>query len=151
MNVGQICQHSVVTIRPSEDLCAAAHLMREKHIGYLVVVEPAPLEGAFTPVGVLTDRDIVIAVVSEGVDPKSLTVGDVMTRKPRTVLLEDCMDDALAQMQSTGVRRLPVLGASGHLAGILSLDDVLTTMADELGRAAKAIRREQNHEKTARP
>jgi CBS domain-containing protein len=151
MNVAQVCQRNVVTIRPSEDLCAAAHLMREKHIGYLVVVEPAAAQGASTPVGVLTDRDIVMAVVSQGLDPKTLTVGDVMTAKPRTVLLEDCIEDALAQMQSIGVRRLPVLGASGYLAGILSLDDVLTTMAEGLGRAARAIHQEQSREKSARP
>jgi CBS domain-containing protein len=150
VNVGQICQRSVVTIRASDDLSTAARLMREKHIGYLIVVEPTS-QGERTPVGVLTDRDIVVAVVAQDADPRALTVGDVMTCNPKTVLTEDCLTDALSQMQSIGVRRLPVLGAQAQLVGILSMDDILRTMAEEFGRAAGAISRERTREETLRP
>src|SRR5688572_9194655 len=82
MNVGQICQRNVVTVRASDDLSTAARMMREKHIGYLIVVEPTS-QGERTPVGVLTDRDIVVAVVAQDADPRALTVGDVMTCNPK--------------------------------------------------------------------
>jgi CBS domain-containing protein len=150
VNVGQICQRKVVTIGASEGLVTAARLMREMHIGYLIVIEPTA-QGERTPVGVLTDRDIVVAVVAQDADPRVLTVGDVMTRNPKTVLLDDCLTDALAQMQSIGVRRLPVLGPHAQLAGVLSLDDILKTMAEEFGAAAAAIGRERSREATLRP
>jgi CBS domain-containing protein len=150
VNVGQICQRNVVTIWPSEDLRTAARLMREKHIGFLVVVE-LNAQGELTPTGVLTDRDIVVAVVAQDADPQELKVGDVMTRNPKTVLTEDCLADALSQMQSIGVRRLPVLGARAQLVGVLSLDDALTTMAEELSRAAGAIGRARSREASLRP
>ena len=151
MNVGQICQRNVVTVSASEDLSTAARLMREKHIGYLIVVEPALQAGGLTPIGVLTDRDIVVEVVAQDADPRSLRVGDVMTPKPLVVLLEDSLPDALAQMQRIGVRRLPVVGAYGLLAGVLSLDDILKRMADDLHTATGAIIRERTIESALRP
>jgi len=151
MNVGQVCQHKVVTIGASDDLATAARLMREKHIGYLVVVEPAAQEGKFVPIGVLTDRDIVISVVATELAPRSVSVGDVMTRKPTVALQEDCVGDALQEMRRIGVRRLPVVGAYGHLHGVLSLDDVLLRMADDFGGAAGAIRTELARETAQRP
>jgi len=150
MNVGHVCQHKVVTTSPTEDLATAARLMREKHIGYLVVVEPGAQEG-FVPVGVLTDRDIVVSVVAADADPRALCVGDVMTRKPVTVLLEDTVPDALQEMRRIGVRRLPVVGPFGNLHGILSLDDILIRMAGDLDGAAGAIRKERAVESTSRP
>ncbi len=144
-NIGQICKRSVVTIRMSEDLTAAARSMREKHIGYLVVAEPQA-DGTTKPVGVLTDRDIVIAVVAREVDAKTLTVGDVMTRKP-TVVAEDVgIETALQDMRRIGVRRLPVVGMRGQLVGVLSLDDVLEALAEDLANIAGSIRNEQRIE-----
>ena len=151
MIVQQVCQRNAVTISPTQDLGAAARLMREKHIGYLVVVVPAGREGAESAVGVLTDRDIVISVVARDVDPRSVNVGDVMTRNPRTAYLDDYLTDALAQMQSIGVRRLPVVNASGELTGVISLDDILVAMATELNQASGAIARERSQEAVRRP
>lgn len=82
MTIQQICQRNVETIREFNDLTAAAQLMREKRIGYLVVVAPDLVQGGLKPVGVLTDRDVVVAVVAGGVDAKTLRVGDLMTRHP---------------------------------------------------------------------
>ncbi len=151
MNVGQVSQHNAVTVRATDDLVAAARVMRENHIGYLIVVEPAVQEGEFTPVGVITDRDIVVSVVAREADPRSLCVGDVMTRRPCVVLLEDSITDALQQMKRIGVRRLPVVGAYGQLAGVLSLDDILTRMAGDMESVAGAIGKERAVEGTLRP
>jgi len=151
VNVGQICQRRVVMVKRDEDLGTAARLMREHHIGYLVVVEPSMQEAGFTPVGVLTDRDIVVSVVAREADPRMLRVGDVMTQKPVTIMTEDSVTDALEQMKRIGVRRLPVVGEFGILQGIVSLDDVLTTMAHDMGSAADAITRERALENVLRP
>jgi CBS domain-containing protein len=138
-------------VKKNDDLATAARLMREHHIGYLVVVEPCLEDAGFTPVGVLTDRDIVVSVVAREADPRMLRVGDVMTQKPVTVMMEDSVTDALEQMKRIGVRRLPVVGYCGILEGIVSLDDVLTGLARDLGTAAGAITRERAAESVLRP
>jgi len=151
MNVGQLCQSNVVTVREFDELPDAALLMREKHIGYLIVVEPGLEEGTFRPSGVLTDRDIVVSVVAKNANPQSLTVGDIMTRQPVVVDAEDSLSDALREMRRIGVRRMPVVGPRGELVGVLSLDDVLYGVAGELQNIAAAIRSEQVIESTLRP
>ncbi|MEJ0034986.1 MAG: CBS domain-containing protein [Gammaproteobacteria bacterium] len=139
MNAGQMCQRNAVTVLRADEITTAARLMREKHVGFLVVVEPAAQAGAVVPIGVITDRDIVVSTVALGVDPKALAVGDVMTRKPTVALAQDSIADAISQMRHRGVRRLPVVGDYGHFIGVLSLDDVLANSANELGAAAAAM------------
>ncbi len=151
MNVGKICKRDVVTVRESDDLCRAAELMREHHIGYLVAVEPGAGGTGWTPIGVITDRDIVVTVVARQTDPGSLTVGDVMNRQPVLAAEQDSVATALWDMRRIGVRRLPVIGRAGHLIGVLSLDDVLDALASELLDVAGAIRNEQRVEIGLRP
>jgi CBS domain-containing protein len=150
LNITEICKRDPITIRESEDLVAAARLMRERHIGYLVVVEPQ-LPGAFKPIGVLTDRDIVVAVVAKGTDPGQLRVGDVMTRKPVLAGEGMSLSHALDEMRRIGVRRMPVVGALGQLVGVLSLDDVLDALAEELHGVVGSIRSELRMEAALRP
>lgn len=152
MNVAKLCGRNVITIREFEELTAAARLMREKHIGYLVVVEP-DLSGGGTlkPVGVLTDRDIVVTVVAREVDPRSLRVGDVMTRKPVVASESDSIEQALQHMRAIGVRRLPVVGSRGDLVGVLSLDDIIESLADVLQNVEGSIRSERRIEAALRP
>ncbi len=141
MNVGRLCKRPVVTVTPQQELIAAAQLMREKHIGFLVVVEEYG-----RPIGVLTDRDIVISVVAKGANPSLLTVADVMTRDPTTADEGESVPNALRTMRRIGVRRLPVVGSKGLLTGVLSLDDVLDVVANELAEVSGAIRNEQHIE-----
>jgi len=150
MNIGRICQRDVVTIRPDEDLTAAARLMREKHVGYLVVTEPGSQEGREHVVGVITDRDVVVAVVAREVDPRDLKVSDVMTRDPLVANVGDPTDVTLRRMRSHGVRRVPVVDTAGWLAGVLSLDDVLDAIAEQLSHIAGSIRNEQQIERKVR-
>lgn len=149
-NVGQICQRDVVTVRESDDLIAAAKRMRERHVGYLIVVEQDVGMRAVRPVGVLTDRDIVVAVVAKDVDARALKVGDVMTREPLVVRDDDSITAALQQMRRIGVRRMPVVGVHGELYGVVSIDDVLETLAAELDAIAGSIRHEQRVESAFR-
>jgi CBS domain-containing protein len=149
MSVGSICGRKVVTVRRHDDLQFAGRLMREKHIGFLIVVEALPRE-VNAPVGVLTDRDIVVAVVAQDVNPRNLSVGDVMTPQPLVIEESLAVNAALAKMRERGVRRAPVVGADGGLVGVISLDDVLERLADQLSNVAGAIRNEQDIERAQR-
>jgi CBS domain-containing protein len=151
MNVGKTCQKNPVTIRPFDDLTAAAQLMREKHVGYLVVVEPSVRDSAFAPVGVLTDRDIVVSVVAREADARTLRAGDVMTREPVVATEDESLGSALKKMRKVGVRRLPVVGQHGEIVGVISLDDIIDALVGELEDAAGAIRSEQLIEHSLRP
>lgn len=146
MKVGSICRHEVVTVTPRTDLVAAAQLMREQHVGFLVVVEPEPNTTYGRPVGVLTDRDIVITVVAREADPKLLTVTDVMKQYPTMVDETDPLDQALHTMRRMGVRRLPVVGSAGMLTGILALDDVPDVLSGEISDVSGTVRNEQRIE-----
>ena len=132
MNVASVCTREVVTVTPHTDLIGAARLMREKKVGFLVVVESQPDTPYGRPVGVLTDRDIVVSVIAGEADPKLLTVADVMKQYPAMVDQSDPLEQALRTMRRMGVRRLPVVGAAGMLTGVLSLDDVLDVLAEEM-------------------
>jgi CBS domain-containing protein len=151
MNIANICRRNPVTVRRFDELTKAAQLMREKHVGYLVVTEPDVANGLERPVGVLTDRDIVVTVVARETDPRTLRVGDIMTQQPVTVSASDSIEKALREMRRMGVRRLPALGQRGELVGIVSLDDVLDLLAGELQNVAGSVRNEQVIEGTLRP
>jgi CBS domain-containing protein len=151
MCVGDICRREVVTIAPSAGLGEAAQLMREKHVGVLVVVEPVEGTGDRVVQGVLTDRDIVVTVVGRDAEPKGLKVMDVMTRNPLLVAEGTSIAGALGLMRMDGVRRVPVVGARNELVGVLSIDDVLDVVANQLTAISGAIRGEQARERVMRP
>jgi CBS domain-containing protein len=151
MGIGDICRRDVVTITPDASLDYAAHLMREKHVGMLVVVGPVADHGDLAVQGVLTDRDIVLTVVGRDADPKDFKVMDVMTRDPLLIAEGTSVAGALRLMRTEGVRRVPVVGPSNELVGVLSIDDVLDVMADELTAISGAIRGEQARERMIRP
>jgi len=124
MNAHELCQRNVVTVRRHEELGTAAWMMRERHVGCLVVVEPAGIMGGERPIGMLTDRDIVTHVIVQEADPREVRVEDVMTRHPVTVWTTSSLDEALQRMREGHVRRVPVVDERGRLAGILALDDI---------------------------
>lgn len=150
MNVGKISRRDVVTVRPQDELLSAARLMREKHVGYLVVVEPAVAEKTWRPVGVLTDRDLVVTVMAREADARTLRVEDVMTRNPVTARLSDSVAQVVREMRRIGVRRLPVTGALGELAGVIALDDIVEALAAQLEDVAVSIRAGQKVESSLR-
>jgi CBS domain-containing protein len=149
MTVNTVCSPNVATIRASDGIVDAAARMREEHVGDLVVTERRGNVEA--PIGILTDRDIVVAVVAKGVTPQDITVGDAMTRDALTIRDTDEIETALREMRRFGVRRTPVVGSRGELVGVLSLDDVIQHFAVQLGRMADVIRIEQTAEHLARP
>ncbi len=149
MAVNLLCNPNVATIGRSRGVAEAAALMRDQHVGNLIVVEPRG--GALVPVGILTDRDIVVGVIAKGVSPDAVTVGDAMTRDLLTVREDASLEFALREMRRYGVRRAPVVRANGDLVGVIAVDDVIQHLAVQLGRLADLIRVEQDAELRARP
>jgi len=144
MNVGEICNRTVVVTKRDTVLTQVAQLMREHHVGSLVIVDEG--KRGRVPVGIVTDRDIVVAVVANGVDPRKFGVGEVMKPELVTVSEGDSVFDTLRLMRERGVRRVPVLAADGTLAGIVTVDDLLEIVAEQLGELVRAIATEQSRE-----
>jgi CBS domain-containing protein len=148
MTVGEICNRIVTFAYRATTLVDAARLMRENHVGSLVIVDETP-QGR-VPVGILTDRDIVVAAVAGDVDPRTETVGEVMQGELQTVREADSVFDALRLMRRRGIRRLPVVTMAGTLAGIVTVDDLLGIAAEQLDDLVRAIGAEQSREARVR-
>jgi CBS domain-containing protein len=148
LTTGEICTRNVTIAFKDTPLNGAARLMREEHVGCLVVVEE--VGGQRIVVGVLTDRDIVTAVVAPDLDPGVLCVEDVMTTDLVTAREDDSLIDLMRTMRRKGVRRIPVVGGQGELIGVVTLDDVLNILAEELGLLVAAIDSEGKRERQMR-
>ncbi len=144
MNIGEVCSREVYIVRAAEPLAIAAAQMMKRHIGAMVVVEAEPAR--VRPVGIVTDRDIVRGQVSLGKDLGMLTVGEVMTRDPLTVSEASGLGETVEQMRLRRVRRAPVLNERGDLVGIVSLDDLLPVVAEELRALARLVDVQARHE-----
>lgn len=148
MPIGEICNREVVIAEPGMAVPEAARLMRQYHVGTLVVVEE--LAGRRRPLGIVTDRDIAIEVVAAGVSPDGLSVGDIMGGELITVRETEGLFEALRYMRDRGVRRMPVVDNDGWLIGIVSLDDLLELLAEELSEMAGLISRGRQREAATR-
>jgi len=126
MSIGRICQRDVDTIGPEESVVTAAELMRQRTVGCLVVVEAGR-----QPVGIITDRDLVLRVVAEDKNAGTTTVAEVMTKFPDLAEEEMPIETALGLMRRRSFRRLPVVDKAGKLSGLVSLDDMLMLLSDE--------------------
>ncbi|MFP4559868.1 MAG: CBS domain-containing protein [Thiohalorhabdus sp.] len=142
--IGQYCNREVVVTERERSIRDAARLMRNHHVGDLVVVER--YEGEVIPVGIVTDRDLVVEVLAEEVGVDEVTVGDVMSAEPALAREEDDLWETLLRMQSWGVRRLPVVSASGELQGIITVDDLLELFTEYLHDLVKVVTRERERE-----
>jgi CBS domain-containing protein len=150
MVVGNIRKTDVIAIATDESVAAAARLMRERHVGLLVVFQAGEARPDLMPAGVLTDRDIVTAVVAKDADAHTLKVADVMTRHPLLAKEAHYLGGTLRQMREAGVRRVPVVGDRGQLTWILSLDDVIAQFAGQISDVAGAFLNEQTYERAIR-
>lgn len=144
MLLKSICNPDVVVCDPNTTVLSAAVIMRQRHVGALVVVDEP--EGSQVPLGIITDRDIVVEVLGNGLDPAKTKV-DSLLRKP-VIIAHDTEDvaEVLERMRVHGVRRIPVVSNHQRLAGIIALDDVLKLIAANTNALVEIIDREQAYE-----
>lgn len=149
MTAGQACTREVVVAPKTELIVDAARRMRTSHVGSLVVVEER--NGRRIPIGIVTDRDIVISVVAGDPDHINyLFVGDVMSDDLATAQEHDSIESALETMKRRGVRRLPIVDAVGNLTGIVTLDDILQSLTTQQSELVGLVAREQQRERRSR-
>jgi len=145
MNVGEICNREVVIADRTCSARQAVKLMRELNVGDIVVVEERG--GQRVPVGIVTDRDIVVEIIAADVDPDAVDLGEVMSRRLLTAGTEDDILTTVKRMRTEGVRRLPVVNVLGGLEGILTLDDLLPLLAELIADLIELIACQQKRER----
>lgn len=136
MQVGSLIRRAVESVAPGASCLEAARRMRDMGVGSLVVAEKK------RPLGVLTDRDLVIRVIARGLDPEKVTVGEVMSERPIFVSQTRDVNTVLEVMRDEGVRRVPVVDENHELVGVVALDDLILAVSGNLGAIADAIRKE---------
>lgn len=138
MSTGEFCTREVVITEKDSSILEVAQLMRTFHVGDVVVVEHRGEQAV--PLGIITDRDIVVELIAQEVDLGSVTVGDIMSYDLLSVREDEGIWEVLLQMCDRGVRRIPVVNEEGGLEGILALDDMIELLAEELTLLAKIAR-----------
>lgn len=144
MPVGEICNRDVVVVQRNEPVLEAAKLMRHHHVGDVVVIEER--SGVRIPVALVTDRDLVLEIMATELDPKVITVEDIMEPELACVKDTEGIFETVQYMRGRNVRRLPVVDEMGALVGILSLDDLLELLSEELLAIAKLVRYQRQKE-----
>ena len=124
----------VDTARPDETVLAIADRMRQRNVGTMVVIDKE-----HRPVGIVTDRDLVVRCIADRRDPAETTLDEVMTKNPTTVTEHGARDISLLLMKDGGFRRVPVIDERRRLVGVLSLDDVVRTLAADMARVAGVL------------
>jgi CBS domain-containing protein len=148
MSISDFSVHNVVCAARDTSALEASRLMRHHHVGDVVVVEET--EGMRKPVGIVTDRDLVVEVMAGGVDPSAIKLGDLVLRAPVTVNRNASYADTVRLMAVNGVRRMPVVDSSGALVGIITLDDMLRQLASPLAALADLASRARHFESQTR-
>lgn len=148
MPISECCKPDVITCDSERLLPEVAALMRKHHVGDVVVVEER--EGMQVPLGIVTDRDIVLETLALDLDAKLFTAGDIVMGPAVTVGLGAGFVETLRLMRQHGIRRLPVVDESGALAGIVTADDIIRLLSLELSLLTGAIASEQRQERRLR-
>jgi predicted transcriptional regulator len=149
MRVKDVCNPTVVTISPDETVQDAARVMREHHVGDVIVVE-RQLTGVY-PRGIITDRDLAVGILAQDVtDVRSITVKDVMGRELITAHAEEDIFEVVNRMRRYGVRRLPVINSLEVLVGIIAFDDIVRALAEKLLDLARLSPEQMERERMRR-
>lgn len=137
MSVGEYCNREVIITDRDTTILEAAKLMRQHHVGSLIVVDEQ--NGKKMPVGILTDRDIVVELLAAEIDLDSVSIGDAMSYELITATERDDLMETVEKMRGWGVRRVPVIGGDGSIVGILAADDMIELIAEQMNNLAKLI------------
>lgn len=143
MPISEICNREVIIAQRDETVLEASKLMRERNVGTIVMVEER--EGVRVPIGIVTDRDLVVEIIALEADPTFIRIGDLTLRDLVTVKGSCGVFEGIQYMRGKGVRRLPVVDDDGGLLGIVTLDDLLGLLAEELSALAKLVEHERKN------
>ena len=141
MNVDSICNRNVVIADQSTDALTAARLMHENHVGTIIIVDD--ISNTKRPIGIISDRDLVIEVLAKDVSPAQVTLKDAMNQDLICVRDDDDMLETVKIMCLEGIRRVPVVNEQGQLTGILTMDNLFEILANELSNLALLMSREK--------
>ncbi len=144
MNIGELCNRETVIVQKNENIVETARLMRHFHVGDLIVVTESA-DGNI-PIGIVTDRDIVMEIVADNADPQSVKVAEIMSKELVTGSEDEGIYEIIGRMRMHGIRRLPVVDKEGRLAGILSVDDILEFLGEEVNSLIGLFYKEQRSE-----
>ncbi|HTO56114.1 MAG TPA: CBS domain-containing protein [Myxococcota bacterium] len=134
MKVAQFLRREPETISARASCGEAAQRMRDTGVGSLVVIEDD------RPIGIVTDRDLVLRVMAAGAEAGAVAVAEIMTDKPAFISEDRDVSLVLDTMRELGVRRIPVVDPSQRCVGVIALDDIVAALAFELGGVAEVIR-----------
>lgn len=150
MKVGEFCNREVIVIDQDTSVLEAATLMRLHHVGDLVIVDRQGEENI--PTAIVTDRDIVIETIAEGItDLDKLAASDLAMGELVTISEEASISDAVERMKAHVIRRMPVVNARGGLVGILTFDDLIDLLVEQLSALSTISIRQQRKEFELRP
>jgi CBS domain-containing protein len=144
MSISEFCNREVVFATREMSIPEVAQLMRRHHVGDVVVVDE--INGKRVPVGIVTDRDIVIQIIAPSLDINNFSVGDIMSPHLVSVQEKEGVFETILLMRTKGIRRIPVVNQEGGLEGIVTADDLLDLLAEEMSELAKVAPREQERE-----
>ncbi len=148
MKAGEVCNREVVIIECDQTILEAAKLMRQYHVGDVVVIEKR--NGENVPVGILTDRDIVLKILAKDLAPAEIQVGDAMSFDLLIALEQDEIIDIVKRMRAGGIRRIPVVNDRGGLEGIIAVDDLVDLFAELMADLVALISTQRRHEQEKR-
>lgn len=149
MRVSEYCNREVVVLEQEASVTEAARIMREYHVGDVIVIRSQ--QGKRIPVGILTDRDIALEIVARSADPEVVSAGDAMSYELVTVNEDDDLMHAIEIMRDKGIRRLPVVDLDEALVGILTVDDVLDLFSEVFIDIVHLVDRQRRREAKTRP
>jgi len=149
MRAGEYCNREVVVVDEERSITQAAEIMREYHVGDVVICKVK--YGKQVPVGIFTDRDIALEIVAKGTDPESISVSDAMSFDLTTVTEDDDLMHVIEVMRDKGIRRVPVVDVDEALVGILTVDDILDLLSEVLIDLAHLVDRQKRREVKRRP
>lgn len=137
MPISECCNLGVVCCEADATIPELAGLLRKHHVGDVIVVENR--DGARMPIGIVTDRDIVIETIAVQLDAQVFTAGDIMSAPLVTVREQDGFVETLRLMRNHRIRRMPVVDEDGALCGIVTADDIISLLTMELSLMSAAI------------
>ena len=148
MTIGEICTRDVIVVNREDSVIKVAKLMREYHVGDVVIVDKNMDQNL--PVGIITDRDIVLELVAKEVDINSVMAGDIMSMELLIAEEDEQLTDLAQRMQLKGVRRVPVVNDKGGLVGIVTEDDIIEQIGEQLSNLVSLVNKEGHREHAMR-